>query len=210
MSRWINNYYLHLDYLGERKHLQTLPLSTLSETRLGIDASHYLRILLDDPKSREPLLPATGGLPLALTSRIESDLRILEKLHIKPVFVFPGLLPNKKQQRGVSSNHMEACKDRKLAWDQYENGKTEAATKLFEGRSNVVQWDLWRSVLRIFRNRNVEFIVAPYIAWAQVSITPSNLIICFSEAKLVQFFFLKAHLSSTTSQILYPFYLWSY
>jgi len=160
--------HLYLDYLGERKLLNTLPLSTLSEARLGIDASHYLRILLDDPRTREPLLPATGGLPLALTSRIESDLRTLEKLHIKPVFVFPGLLPNKRH-RGNHNNWAEACKDRKQAWDQYENGRTEQATKLFEGRSNVVQWDLWRSVLRIFRNRNVEFIVAPYLAWAQVS-----------------------------------------
>ncbi|KAG8930683.1 hypothetical protein FRC02_003785 [Tulasnella sp. 418] len=59
-------------------------------------------------------------------------------------------------------------KDRKLAWDHYENARTDQATALFEGRSNVVQWDLWRSVLRIFRNRNVEFIVSPYVAWAQL------------------------------------------
>jgi len=28
-------------------------------------------------------------------------------------------------------------------------------------------------VLRIFRHRNVEFIVAPYLAWAQVSVIRS-------------------------------------
>ena len=123
---------------------------------------------MDNPPSREPLLAATGGLPLALTQRIESDLRALEKLRIKPVFVFPGLLPNKRWKPHHHSEHVEACRDRRDAWTRYEQGQEEAATKLFEGRSNFAQWDLWRMVLRIFKHRNVEFLIAPYLAWAQV------------------------------------------
>ncbi|KIJ97660.1 hypothetical protein K443DRAFT_238828 [Laccaria amethystina LaAM-08-1] len=159
----------HLEnYLFERKHLQTLPLSVLSDSRLGIDASYYLQQLTDNPPSREPLLAATGGLPLALTQRIESDLRALEKLRIKPVFVFPGLIPNKRWKQNHHLEHAEACRDRRDAWTKYEGGQEEAATKLFEGRSSFAQWDLWRMVLRIFRHRNVDFIIAPYVAWAQV------------------------------------------
>jgi XPG N-terminal domain len=157
------------DYLSERKHLQTLPLGVLSDSRLGIDAAYYLQSIYDHPPTREPLLAATGGLPLALTQRIETDLRTLEKLHIKPVFVFPGLVPNKRwrhQQHNIEQS--EACRDRNLAWSKYESGQEEPATKLFEGRNGLMHWDLWRPVLRIFRNRNVEFMVAPYIAWAQV------------------------------------------
>jgi 5'-3' exonuclease len=159
----------HLEtYLSERKHLQTFSLSVLSDSRLGIDASYYLQLLTDNPPSREPLLAATGGLPLALTQRIESDLRALEKLHIKPVFVFPGLVPNKRWKQHHHSEHNEACRDRRDAWSKYEAGHEDAATKLFEGRSSFAQWDLWRMVLRIFRHRNVEFIIAPYVAWAQL------------------------------------------
>ncbi|TFK39539.1 PIN domain-like protein [Crucibulum laeve] len=158
----------HLEnYLFERKHIQTLPLSVLADSRLGIDASYYLQQLTDNPPSREPLLAATGGLPLALTQRIESDLRALEKLRIKPVFVFPGLIPNKRKHN-PHAEHNEACRDRRDAWAKYEAGQEDAATKLFEGRSSFAQWDLWRMVLRIFRHRNVEFIIAPYVAWAQV------------------------------------------
>jgi hypothetical protein len=136
---------------------------------LGIDASYYLKILTDNPPSREPLLAATGGLPLALTTRIESDLRTLEKLRIKPVFVFPGLLPSKRwKQYQHHVEHNDACRDRRDAWAKYEAGQEESAVKLFEGRSGLQQWDLWRMVLRIFRHRNVEFLVAPYVAWAQV------------------------------------------
>jgi len=160
----------HLEnYLSERKHTQTFPLSVLSDSRLGIDASYYLKILTDNPPSREPLLAATGGLPLALTTRIESDLRTLEKLRIKPVFVFPGLLPSKRwKQYQYHLEHNDACRDRREAWAKYEAGQEDAAVKLFEGRSGLQQWDLWRMVLRIFRHRNVEFLVAPYVAWAQL------------------------------------------
>ncbi|KAJ7261993.1 XPG I-region protein [Mycena rebaudengoi] len=161
----------HLEnLLFERKHLQTLPLSVLSDSRLGIDASYYLQGLLDSPSSREPLLAATGGLPLALTQRIEADLRALEKLRIKPVFVFPGLTPNRrgKQNQNQPQDHTDACRDRRDAWSKYEAGMEDAATRLFEGRAGFAQWDLWRMVLRIFRHRNVEFMVAPYVAWAQL------------------------------------------
>ncbi len=164
--------------MSEHKQYHQLSLDALSDSRLGIDASHYLRLLLESPETREPLLAATGGLPLSLTAKIESDLRTLEKLRIKPVFVFPGLLPNKKHKPNHHA-HADACKDRKDAWDCYEHGQTDQATKLFETRSNVIQWDLWRSVLRIFKQRNVDFIVAPYVAWAQVHcslhhVTPRN------------------------------------
>ncbi|KAL0955232.1 hypothetical protein HGRIS_004133 [Hohenbuehelia grisea] len=159
----------HLEsYLSERQHLQNLPLSTLSDSRLGIDASHYLQTLMDTPPSREPLLAATGGLPLGLTQRIESDLRALEKLRIKPVFVFSGLQPNKRWKQHNHLEQNEACRDRRDAWAKYEAGEEEAATRLFAGRSCLLQWDLWRMILRIFRHRNVEFIVAPYLAWAQL------------------------------------------
>ncbi|TFK20242.1 XPG I-region protein [Coprinopsis marcescibilis] len=156
------------NHLSQQKHIQTLPLSVLSDSRLGIDASHYIQTLLDSPSSREPLLAATGGLPLALATRIEADLRVLEKLHIKPVFVFPGLPPNRRWKPNPHSESQEACRDRRDAWNKYESGQEDAATKLFEGRSCFAQWDLWRMILRIFRNRNVEFIIAPYLAWAQL------------------------------------------
>lgn len=160
----------HFDhYLTERKHLQTLSLNVLADSRLGIDAHYYLKQLTENLPSREPLLAATGGLPLALTTRIETDLRTLEKLRIKPVFVFPGLLPAKRwRQQQHQVDWDEACKARRDAWSKYEAGQEEAASRLFESRSGLQPWDLWRMVLRIFRHRNVEFLVAPYVAWAQL------------------------------------------
>lgn len=192
----------------DRKHLQTHPLSILSDSRLGIDASYYLSLLNDNPPSREPLLAATGGLPLALTQRIESDLRALEKLHIKPVFVFPGLVPNRrwKQHQHQHYEHNEACRDRREAWAKYEAGQEEAATKLFEGRNNIHQWDLWKMVLRIFRHRNVEFIVAPYVAWAQVRLSGD---VPHAEIHISKFPF-AVDIPTETSEIVHSCHIWAY
>jgi hypothetical protein len=157
-------------YLEHQKLVQTLPLSTLSDSRLGIDAGHYLSTLLERAPTREPLLAATGGLPLALVPRIEDDLRALEKLRIKPVFVFPGLAPARRWKALVAQSREleDACRDRAQAWAKYEQGTEDDAFRLFEGRAGVVHADIWKLVLRVFRHRNVEFMVAPYLAWAQV------------------------------------------
>ncbi|TRM65452.1 XPG I-region protein [Schizophyllum amplum] len=159
----------HLEnYLHERKHLQTLALSHLSDSRLGIDAAHYIQSVIDNPATREPLLAATGGLPLTLSTRVEADLRAFEKHHIKPVFVFPGVSPGKRPRFLYNQEYEAVCRDRKDAWSKYEAGQEEAAQQMFAGRHGLNHWDVWRMVLRIFRNRNVEFIVAPYFAWAQL------------------------------------------
>lgn len=169
--------FIHLiGYLSDRKSLiQSLPLSTLSDTRLGIDAAFYLQQVLTDPTqpdfTREPFLAATGGIPLALAARVENDLRVLEKLRIKPVFVFPGLQPKKTSRMGGSAGaneYAEEMREKKEAWELYEQGQADKAEALFAARSGAGHWELTRSVLRMFRNRNVEFQVAPYTPWAQV------------------------------------------
>ena len=63
---------------------------------------------------------------------------------------------------------LEACRDRRDAWTKYEQGLEDAATRLFDARSGLGHWELVRMVLRMFRHRNVEFLVAPYLAWPQV------------------------------------------
>lgn len=113
-------------------------------------------------------MATTGGYPLSLTSLIESDLRSLEKLHIKPVFICPGLPLARKPpgKGGVDTPRESAMK--KDAWENYENGRVEEAVGILEGITWTEQRDLFRLVLRIFRHRSVEFIVAPYLTSAQV------------------------------------------
>jgi hypothetical protein len=154
-------------YLRSNNLLRTLPLSALKETRLGIDLNLYLQTLFSSPITSEPLVTALGGSPLCLILHIENDLRILERAKIKPVFVLGGLqYPRRTRPFAYDDPRVE---ERRLAWESYEQGDVDG-THMHLSKSNSMQVaDVVRSVLRAFRHRNVEFIVAPYLAEGQVS-----------------------------------------
>lgn len=156
-----------IDFLHSHKLVHTLPLSALKETRLGINLNLYLETLLSSPSTSEPLVTALGGSPLALISHIENDLRALERARVKPVFVLGGLQPSRRNR--PFSFDDPRVEERKTAWESYEKGDVDG-THLHLSRSNSTQvGDLIRAVLRAFRHRNVEFLVAPYLAEGQVS-----------------------------------------
>jgi len=160
--------------LNERRLIQQAPLSALSDTKIGIDVSHYVRQILTSEETREPLIAATGGLPIALTAHIEADLRVLEHLRITPVFVFNGLPlyrrnPPRQAQEIVS---VREAAQRNHAWSLYEQGHAEDAAKvLTEGQRHgnwIMPVEVTRLLLRMFRHRMVQCIVAPYMQWGQV------------------------------------------
>lgn len=147
-------------------------MAALSDTRLGIDAKHYIQSLLSDPDSREPLVASTGGLPLALTQRVETDLRTLDRLGIKPVFVFAGLpLASRPAFKGFDIHADRETAVKNEAWNHYENGDVEKAISTLTGVRNG-GWtdykDVARLILRVFRHRSVEYVIAPYQEIAQV------------------------------------------
>lgn len=153
-------------YLHDRGLTQTCPLSALKDTRLGIDVSFYLKQLLSSPSTSEPLVAALGGAPIALISHIENDLRALEKARIKPVFVLNGIPPNKRAR--PFSYEDPKVKQRHRAWEAYENGDVDATHSLLSASNSIHHPDLYRLILRAFRHRNVEFLIAPYLASGQL------------------------------------------
>lgn len=114
------------------KRVQTLPLSTLSDTALGVDASHFLSQHFVDLSTKEPLEPlvsAHGGLPILLQSSIEKQLDVLLANQITPIFVFDGLdFPQRSTQSGVNS---ESSRLFDTAWDLYNRDEREQAVATF-------------------------------------------------------------------------------
>jgi hypothetical protein len=158
--------------LQDKKLVKEAPLSALRDTRLGIDATLYVRRLLTSSETKEAYVPALGGVPLALEEHILRDLRTLEKEHIKPIFVFNGLAPQKGGSPRERSAAAAAAEDtrpakRQIAWEHYEKGRNQAALAAFQELSIGVA-DVLRVVHRCFMHRKTEFITAPYLAWAQV------------------------------------------
>ena len=153
-------------FLRDEKLMQEESLSALKYTRLGIDLSYYLRQVLSKPDSAEPLVAAIGGLPLALMSRVESDMRVLEQHRIKPVFVLHGLSPAKRTRPFSYEDRRPAQRQR--AWDAYEQDDVSLATQQFAASNSMFFSDLYRSVLRMCRYHHIDYIVAPYQATGQL------------------------------------------
>lgn len=153
-------------FLHDAQLLQDGQLSSLKNTRLGIDLSYYLRQLLSSSQTAEPLVAAIGGQPLALISKIEADLRALEQHRIKPVFVLNGLSPAKRTRPFSYEDRRPGM--RKRAWDAYEAGNMALANQNLSASNSVHFPDLYRSVLRMFRHKHIDFIVAPYLATGQL------------------------------------------
>lgn len=155
------------DFLHANQLLHSLPISTLKDSRLGIDLNLYLQRLLNAPQTAEPYVTALGGSPLSLISHLENDLRALDKAKIKPVFILGGIETGSKyrpNQEGVD----QRANERKLAWECYEQGDVDGLYDHLERSDSAQVSDVVRSVLRAFRHRNVEFLVAPYSAEGQL------------------------------------------
>ncbi|WFD18915.1 hypothetical protein MCAP1_001128 [Malassezia caprae] len=153
-------------FLQEAQLLQEESLSALKNTRLGIDLSYYLRHILSSKEMAEPLVTAIGGPPLALISHIEEDLRVLEQHRIKPVFVLNGLSPAKRTRPFSHEDRRPGLRNR--AWEAYEAGNVTLANQNFAASNSVHFPDLYRSMLRMIRHRQIDYVVAPYQATGQL------------------------------------------
>jgi hypothetical protein len=145
----------------------------LANTRLGIDAKHYINSLLNSPNSREPFVAATGGIPLSITQRIDNDLSTLNRNRIKPIFVFPGLHPASIQPiKGLTLQDSRDNYHSGEAWRLYEEGVVNEAMHAFamvKGGGPKDYRDLVRLVIRVLKQKMVEYVVAPYFEQSQVS-----------------------------------------
>jgi hypothetical protein len=111
--------------IGELSELQEL-----AGHRVGIEAADYLaKRILNHPRAKEPLVPALGGLPLALQQHIEEDLDTLKREGIEAWFIFSGLditkqddpFRQKQEQAAINAN----------AWNLYDSHQAEASVAKF-------------------------------------------------------------------------------
>jgi len=98
---------------------------------IAFDAEDYLDTLLTATLSREPLLPALGGLPFALQKHIDDDLQRFRDAEIKPIFVFNGLQAASKDGTMVAREGKRAAKILDDAWSIYDQGRGEDAVNAF-------------------------------------------------------------------------------
>ncbi|KAJ5719420.1 hypothetical protein N7493_007875 [Penicillium malachiteum] len=108
---------------------QSLPLSALKGTVIGIDAAHYIQQHLVNQSTREALLGALGGFPFALKNNIEKELQALKGLGIGCIFVFNGLDFGKRDQR--TQAQPASVRSFEQAWDLYDQQQADQVVDAF-------------------------------------------------------------------------------
>ncbi|QQK44121.1 Posttranscriptional regulation nuclease (Mkt1), putative [Penicillium digitatum] len=144
---------------------QSLPLSALKGAVVGIDASHYINQHLVNQATREALLGALGGFPFALKAIIEKELQTIKNLGVATIFVFNGLDFGKKENRAQPA----ASRSFEQAWDLYDQQQADQVVDAFSSAGTPPPEIFYRFLQRILTQNDVEFIVAPYSAAAQLS-----------------------------------------
>lgn len=140
----------------------------LNDRRLGIEAEDFIANILTTAPTKEPLLPALGGLPFALEEIIIQQVTTLKDHGCEPYFIFSGVVSNGQEERLQSA--IRATKSIAKAWDLYGASQPEYAVTEFGTLSGTINVEnIYRFVQDILRKNGVAFLVAPHSACAQLA-----------------------------------------
>lgn len=105
-------------------------ISELSGCRVGIEAADYLtKRILNHSRAKEPLVPALGGLPLALQLHVDADLDAFKAHDIEPRFIFSGIDITKEDF--PLGEKLDAATVNTNAWNLYDSHHAEASVAKF-------------------------------------------------------------------------------
>ncbi|KAI9315269.1 PIN domain-like protein [Dichotomocladium elegans] len=150
-------------YTAERRLLQTSGVPLLKDTRLGIEGSYWLRKIL----GKDSAVTAMGGLPLKLKEVVENEIKAFKANHIQPIFVFPGLAILRKDKPFSHEDKRPSL--RATGWELYDKNRIESALQSWGSGGGFHPADLLNQVFHILHENGIEFIRAPYSAWAQLA-----------------------------------------
>eukprot|EP01063_Lacrimia_lanifica_P012016 TRINITY_DN1865_c0_g1_i10.p1 TRINITY_DN1865_c0_g1~~TRINITY_DN1865_c0_g1_i10.p1 ORF type:complete len:843 (+),score=366.13 TRINITY_DN1865_c0_g1_i10:79-2529(+) len=157
-------------FLEEKSLIRSRPLDSLRGTKVAIDAHNWMKVLT--PKINEPFQAVMGGVPLTMGRAIKTELERFKKAGITPVFVFNGLpmiLTQTPQQ--LVQNHflIEIYEKREAAWHAHHENKAGCKQLFEQTGSTITSSEFQHNLIRILRENKVEFLKAPYMAWAQMA-----------------------------------------
>ncbi|OCT44920.1 XPG I-region protein [Cladophialophora carrionii] len=147
------------------KHVEHCQLHMLKDAVIGVDASYYLNLRLNG-NNEEPLKHALGGQPFTFKRTIEEDITFLRQNGITLIFVFDGLDYVNKNLRTSQLAASRRVQDD--AWHAYLNGDSKRTVADF-GKATYDVDTTARGLQKLLAENNVEYMVAPYSATAQLS-----------------------------------------
>lgn len=115
------------DFAANERITNTGPIDQLKEKHVVIDAEDFLEIILTSQASREPLLPALGGLPFALRKHVDVHLASFDEHNITPTFIFEGLDLACKDRSTIARDSRLAARSLDEAWNLYSQSRPDEA-----------------------------------------------------------------------------------
>lgn len=119
------------EWATEQKLTRSSDLSDLRGAQVAIDADDYVSRLLTDSVSREPLLPALGGLPMGIKKHVNNHLELFKEFNITPRFVFNGLDIATRDRTTISREARKTSDSLGEAWSLYSQSRADAAVEEF-------------------------------------------------------------------------------
>ncbi|KAK5731353.1 hypothetical protein LTR15_001293 [Elasticomyces elasticus] len=155
-------------WVAAEQLLSTCELTAFKKSCLAFDAEDYLDNLLTATLTREPLLPALGGLPFALQKHVDEDLQNLKDAGIKPIFVFNGLSAASIDGKMREREAKRASKILDDAWRIYDQGRGEEAVNAFGKACTYKTSHILRWLFAHLHQQGITVRTAPYCAAAQL------------------------------------------
>lgn len=143
-------------------------MSEIEECAIAVDATYYIQLLLDNPPSHEPLLPALGGLT-GIRNHIENNLDQWAAAKVTPFFIFDGQSVTGQDEVTVRRGRRANDKTN-LAWELYFSGQAQNAVQTFGQNVGAFRpQSLYPLLQEVLHERTLHFLVAPYNAAAQIA-----------------------------------------
>nr|GLL35338.1 exonuclease 1 [Ipomoea trifida] len=149
-----------------KPHLEPIHIKKYAGQRVGIDAYSWLHKGAYSC-SMELSLDMEGGKKLQYLSYFMHRINLLRHYKITPVVVFDGgNLPCKAATEDERHRKRKANRDQAMA--KFKEGDVNAASELFQRAISITPL-MAHQLIQILRSDNIEFVVAPYEADAQLA-----------------------------------------
>ncbi|QIW94828.1 hypothetical protein AMS68_000346 [Peltaster fructicola] len=163
------------EWATEQKLTRSSSLNELRGAQVAVDADDYVNRLLTDSVTREPLLPALGGLPMGIKKHVNSHLEIFREFDITPRFVFNGLDIAIKDRGTTSREARKVADSLNEAWTLYGQSRADAAVEEFGKSCTYRTSGVRRWLTQYLIRQGVNALLATYSAAAQVVYWKSQL-----------------------------------
>ncbi|CAK7204049.1 hypothetical protein SEUCBS139899_006800 [Sporothrix eucalyptigena] len=150
------------------QHIMSHDVSALEDTAIAIDATYFIKQMLEHSPSHEPLMCALAGLT-GIHMHLENELNQWKAHKVTPFFIFEGL-PVVGQDQVTIQSGLRDIQRTNEAWDLYFAGRASEAVAAFGATGSTFQTQqLYPLLQRLLRKRKLHFIVTPYNASAQIA-----------------------------------------